>query len=457
MRAKLIRSIAICLIGLLSLSLATCSSNPPSGSLPEESDWKTQELDTGDPADEEGKEQFVVFASFYPIYDLSSLVIGKEDVVLRCFMPPAQDPHLWEPTPRDIKNLSEADLLIINGANMEERWLGSVRESLPGLDILTLSDSVELITYKGAAALGDFQYLSKIQLQAGRVYPIEFGHTHQDLMRVAFFRSDRTEKDDIIAQAKKIMEAKGKLVAQAATIEVKEGEVYGIEMGHTSGIVYYEVPEDGDYYFVSDRLSEPILSYVLQTPGREELAQELVLSGSTSGLDKLTYDPHSWMSVVNAKSYLNSINMKLAEKCPDLRNRFNKNKVKAVTSLTNLEFEYRKKFSSCSKNSFVTTHYAYAYLARDFDLVQWPLQGLTSMQDPSLKTISKAIYYCQAKGIHIIFYESNTASKGADAIAAEIGGKTLPLNSMEYSSSTDNLSYLDIMRDNLEKLYQAMR
>ena len=253
------------------------------------------------------------------------------------------------------------------------------------------------------------------------------------------------------------MEAKGNLVAQKATIEVEEEVVYGIEMGHTSGIVYYKVSESGDYYFVADRLSEPILSYILQTPDREELAQEVLLSGSTSGLDKITYDPHSWMSIVNAKSYLNSINMKLAERCPELRNRFNKNKVKAVTTLTNLEFEYKKKFESCSKNSFVTTHYAYAYLARDFGLTQWPLQGLTSMQDPSLKTIRKAIYYCRDKGIDTIFYESNTASKGAEAIALEIGGMAQPLNSMEYSSSTDNLPYLEIMRDNLEKLYQAMR
>ena len=340
---------------------------------------------------------------------------------------------------------------------MEERWLGSVREILPDLEILTLSDSVELITYTGAAALGDFQYLSKIQLEAGCIYPIEFGHTHQDLMRIAFFRSDHTEKEEIVAHAKKVMEAKGNLVAQKATIEVEEEVVYGIEMGHTSGIVYYKVSESGDYYFVADRLSEPILSYILQTPDREELAQEVLLSGSTSGLDKITYDPHSWMSIVNAKSYLNSINMKLAERCPELRNRFNKNKVKAVTTLTNLEFEYKKKFESCSKNSFVTTHYAYAYLARDFGLTQWPLQGLTSMQDPSLKTIRKAIYYCRDKGIDTIFYESNTASKGAEAIALEIGGMAQPLNSMEYSSSTDNLPYLEIMRDNLEKLYQAMR
>ena len=79
-------------------------------------------------------------------------------------------------------------------------------------------------------------------------------------------------------------------MAQKATIEVEEEVVYGIEMGHTSGIVYYKVSESGDYYFVADRLSEPILSYILQTPDREELAQEVLLSGSTSGLDKITYD-----------------------------------------------------------------------------------------------------------------------------------------------------------------------
>ena len=117
MRAKIIRFLSVCLIGLLGLSLAACSSTLRSTSLGqiEEPNLQKQELEAAGSTGGEEKPTLVVYTSFFPIYDLAGLVIGKENIDLRCFMPPTQDPHLWEPTPRDLKNLDEADLLIING------------------------------------------------------------------------------------------------------------------------------------------------------------------------------------------------------------------------------------------------------------------------------------------------------------------------------------------------------
>lgn len=57
--------------------------------------------------------------------------------------------------------------------------------------------------------------------------------------------------------------------------------------------------------------------------------------------------------------------------------------------MTDIDAEYKEKFTKLDKTrkNFLTIHYAYAYLARDFDLTQYPLQGLTSLESPSLKTI----------------------------------------------------------------------
>lgn len=406
-------------------------------------------------ANDEGKP--LVFASFYPVYDLVDTVAG-DTVKLEAFMPLDKDPHLWEPTPRDMKRLSEADLLVVNGANLE-KWLDQVEDALPDLPILKLSESVDLITYKGAAAIGDFQYMSKLNLKAKEPYEISFGHTHENMMRIAFIKYNGEKEKELIAKAKEVMEDKGKVIEQGETVSVKEGQVYAIEMGHESGEIYYEVPDDGEWLFVSDRVSENILTYDLIDLSGNDLDQEAILSGSTSSLDKVTYDPHSWMSIVNGKRYLVSIYDDLSERYPENAKLYRKNRLWAIDELTDLEYEYKEKFKNVDIREFVTVHNAYGYIARDFDLVQFPLQELVSTESPSLKVIRTALNFCKQYKIKIIFYEYGMDSKNADSLAEELGGQAVPLISMEYAVDVKQLedtSYEEIMRDNLEKIYQAL-
>lgn len=404
----------------------------------------------------------LVYTSFYPIHDLTKM-IGGDTINVESFMPLDKDPHIWEPSPKDMKKLASCDLLVVNGANMEP-WLDTVRENLPDLDILKLSDSVDLITYKGAAAIGDFQYLSRIEVDSSKL-KFDFGHTHEDVMRVAFVKDTGLGQKELVKKAKEIMSQKGELVHQKSTNKVEEGKVYGIEMGHESGEVFFDFPEDGKWIFISDRISEDLLPYnlvdnmgdFLKDNGREVSLME----GSSSGFDKITYDPHSWLSIVNGKKYLNAIQAKLIEKYPQNEKLYRKNKLKYVDQLTDIDAEYKEKFSKLDKanKNFLTLHYAYAYIARDFDLVQYPLQGLTSLENPSLKTIKKAIDFSGFYNIKTVFYEYGQNPKQAKSLAEEIGGETSPLASMEFVTKEQkekDQNYVDLMRMNLENLYKSM-
>ncbi|WP_197688267.1 metal ABC transporter substrate-binding protein, partial [Corynebacterium belfantii] len=61
------------------------------------------------------KERAIIYGSFFPIYSLVSEIAGP-DADVRSFMPYNQDPHLWEPSPKDIRALAEADLLVVSVA-----------------------------------------------------------------------------------------------------------------------------------------------------------------------------------------------------------------------------------------------------------------------------------------------------------------------------------------------------
>lgn len=408
---------------------------------------------------EEANGKPIVYASFYPIYDLVEDIVD-DTVDLRSFMPREQDPHFWEPSPKDIKELSQADLLIVNGANMEN-WIDKIEEALPDLKVLTLSDGINLITYKGSAALGDFQYMAAKDYKKG-LYPIDFGHTHEESMRLAFYKNeDGLSKEDLIKKGKKIMEVESdELVKQKETIDVESEKVYQVQMGHEYGNVNYDIPEAGEWVFYSDRLSGDMLGYKLLDKNEEDLNEDVLLEGSTTGMDKITFDPHSWLSLRNAKRYINDIEAELASLYPEYKRKYRKNASTIVGELTDLDFEFRDKFKNLEFREFVVTHYAFAYLAKDFDIIQYPLQELTSMEAPSLKTIKDAIYFARRNDVKTIFYEDGLEKQGADTIAGEIGGQALPLISMEYVSREQRRagnSYIDFMRTNLENIYESLR
>lgn len=404
------------------------------------------------------KEKPIVYASFFPIYNLTKMV-AQDDVELRSFMPTSATVHEWEPTARDLKKLKNADLLIINGANVE-RWADNIKESLPDLKILRLSDNVDLISYTGAASLGDFQLMTRYDYK-DKKQSLVFGHTHEEYLRVAFKKDDGKHTDDeLIKIGRKIMEEMGDEVRQDSVLNVEDGKVYSIKMRHESGELEYVLPEEGKWIVYTDRLPEDILPFEFYE-GENEIKGEEILRGSSQEVDKVTYDPHSWLSINNAKTYVNTIAREIENLVPEKSAEIESRRFNTVDNLTLLQREYRNKFKELTNKEFIVMHYAFQYLARDFKLIQYPLQGLTSMDDPSIKSMVRAIDYAKKSNIKTIFYEYGAPKSVANVIAEEIdGGDIKPLASMEYiipGQTVDSMDYIELMRMNLENLYEEMK
>lgn len=63
-----------------------------------------------------------VVASFFPIYEFVKAV-GKDKVDLSSLIPIGSEPHNFDPTIQDIQKADLANLLVYNGASMEEPWI----------------------------------------------------------------------------------------------------------------------------------------------------------------------------------------------------------------------------------------------------------------------------------------------------------------------------------------------
>jgi zinc transport system substrate-binding protein len=75
---------------------------------------------TGRPAlqDRQEQEKITVVASFYPLYEFASRVVGDRAEV-SSLVPAGAEPHDWEPTAEDVSRGRAADVLVINGAGFK--------------------------------------------------------------------------------------------------------------------------------------------------------------------------------------------------------------------------------------------------------------------------------------------------------------------------------------------------
>lgn len=77
-----------------------------------------------------------IYTSFYPIYDFVNK-IGKDMVDTSTIVPAGIEPHDFEPTPKQIIELQNADLIFVNGAGFE-KWI----ERVQGANTVDLSKSL---------------------------------------------------------------------------------------------------------------------------------------------------------------------------------------------------------------------------------------------------------------------------------------------------------------------------
>lgn len=97
----------------------------------------------GTPAASPGKVKVAV--SIAPLADLARQV-GGEHVTVTTLVPPAASPHTYEPTPAQVKEVAQADVLALIGLGFEF-WAEDVIESAanPGLVVVYTSEGIEVI------------------------------------------------------------------------------------------------------------------------------------------------------------------------------------------------------------------------------------------------------------------------------------------------------------------------
>lgn len=125
--------LSLILILIFSTALVACGKSQ---------DERQVEGDTNEPVVEDGK-QLLIYTSMYPLYDFAKKIAGDKAEVIN-LVPAGAEPHDYEPTAKDIINLSQADLFVYNGGGFET-WIEKIVEAVNSSTMMIL-DSTEHIT-----------------------------------------------------------------------------------------------------------------------------------------------------------------------------------------------------------------------------------------------------------------------------------------------------------------------
>lgn len=171
-------------------------------------------------------------------------------------------------------------------------------------------------------------------------------------------------------------------------------------------------------------------------------------------------DPHFWLDPVLAQQEVIIIRDALITADPAQTEMYQANTREFIAQLQALHEQYQAGLTACLRRDIVTSHNAFAYLAKRYSVTVLPVAGLSPEEEPSAKQISEITKIAQQKNIQYIFFETLVSPKLAETVATEIGAKTLVFNPLEGLTDEEKATgknYISIMQDNLQNLRLALQ
>lgn len=367
-------------IGLaLALAVTGCGNQAKNDTKPE-----TKEEVKTEAKAENKAESKVIYASFYPIYNLTKQIAGDKFEV-KAFNSLTTESHDFEPSAKEIAELSESQLIFMNGAGMED-WKDDV-EGTVDITMVDTSQGLDLIK-----ADHDHEDVDHDHEDA------DHDHDHED--------ADHDHED-----------------ADHDHEDADDHDHDHEDADHDDHDHDHEEGEEHHHHHHGE------------------------------------FDPHTWLSPVNAKAQAKVIADKLSEIDPANKDYYEANYEKIAKEFDEIIGQYKEKFEKVTNKKFIVPHEAFGYVARDFGLEQIPLASLTSTADPDAKVMKEVTDLAKANQIKTVFFEKGGSDKAAKTIADEIGAEVAPLSTMEFATQEEidkEVTIQEIIKENLENIYKSL-
>ena len=165
-----------------------------------------------------------------------------------------------------------------------------------------------------------------------------------------------------------------------------------------------------------------------------------------------THDPHAWLSIDNAQSWLNVIAAKLSAVDPENAGVYYGNAASAIAELDAVEKEINATLDPVRGNSFVVFHDAYQYFENSFEFFAAGAISLSDASDPSAARIAEVQGRIKNEGIDCILSEPQYNANMVATVLSGTDAKTGVIDPLGSSLEPGPNLYTELVYDMAETL-----
>lgn len=168
-------------------------------------------------------------------------------------------------------------------------------------------------------------------------------------------------------------------------------------------------------------------------------------------------DEHIWTSPKNAQLMLSAVYDAICKVDPSDKQTYTKNKDAYAKQLSDLDNAYRSAVENAKNKTIVLADkFPFRYLAHEYGLeFSAAFAACSDESEPGVSTMIKLTKTIKENNIPAVYYLEFSSTKIADTLCDETGATKLMLHSCHNVSKQDienNVSYVDLMKQNLENL-----
>ncbi|MBN1348970.1 zinc ABC transporter substrate-binding protein [candidate division KSB1 bacterium] len=179
----------------------------------------------------------------------------------------------------------------------------------------------------------------------------------------------------------------------------------------------------------------------------QHTAEENDESSSHAAQTDGAVDPHIWLSPANANRMIENICNGLVAIDSTNAAFYRANARAYQLALDSLDAEIRQLLTNKTHREFMVYHPSWSYFARDYDLVQVPVEK--DGKAPTPRGLRFLVEQAKKHQIRIVFASPQFSTKSADVIAKEIEGEVVLISPLEKD-------YILNLRKIAKKLAQSM-
>lgn len=415
--------------------------------------------------------------------DIAQNVAGDR-LKVEALIPLGVDPHIFEPTPADVRKVADSDVLIVNGAGFEEFLAGLLEnaggerlviEASQGLSSRTAREgevavmSPEELTDALCVEAADL-FLAAEEIAAGvdQESAVELGahaekeadhdhaHDHGGMFRqvtlnrqadgtyAGFLKWDAEGGEIAVATGDGALVVTG--IATGAAIDAEETLTLNCS-GLTQAMIM-DV-EKGEYLLALTGFRAPQATLMISTPGGHHHHDE--------------GDPHFWLDPTKVVTYVANIRDGLISADPAGAEVYRANAERYIAQLNELDRFIADEVAAIpeANRKLVTNHESFGYFADryGFRIIGTIVPGVSTGASPSAQQLARLTERVRDAGVKVIFLETGANPQLAEQLARETG---ITIVSDLYTHSLSEAdgpapTYIDMMRYNVKRIVEALK